>query len=198
MTIEEIKKQQLENNAEKDAILKEIAGLLEQEQTISREADAAAEQGDVDTYIKKSSLLDRIKATIHVKRVQQEKAANLGVTMDDAKSAWDAYQRKYEKDFKRCAENVQKANEAAAEAFLELCDFQNKALENRESLANLMGGTDSDARNMFPLEMHIDASESCWYHNVKIPICAALCIMLGKKPEDYFSYIINGLACYRE
>lgn len=197
-SIDDIRKLYKDNEQTTLKLKDEISSLLKEEQGLIADANTAAENGDVDGYMKKSGLLERVRATIHVKRIQVDKAAIVPVTVDEAIKAWASYMGKYEKEFDKKKDALEAACKTLTAEYISLCELQNNALKDREEIASLFAD-ERNINNSLPLRKTIEMNDenSCKYHNTTMPIFTILCLMMKQKDAAYFSSIIDQIP-YKE
>ena len=125
-----------ENTRQK--LSEEINELTRQKSECHAEAQAAAEAGDVDSYMEKHKAEERIDAQIFVKRTQMDRISTTA-SREDVMSAWADYSKRYDSEFEKVWADYLKSRTASYNLFMKVCRLQNDALKTRERCACLAG-----------------------------------------------------------
>ena len=122
---------------------------FKEKQELTRKAEAAAEDGNVDLYYQYTQDAGRVDAAAHVREVQLRKK-DQPVTEPEVTAAWADFVAGYNKNLAAGLVRLEKAKDALLSEYEALVDLQGDALEIRERLA---GYVDQKAlESSFPME----------------------------------------------
>ena len=138
MKLEEISKRIQAAQEKRKQLAKEKESAAAEAERLKGEADAAAERGDVDEYLRLKGLLDRAEGTAFVKGRQLEKDDS-PVSEDELREGWADYVRGYGTKLTAAQVAYDKAKTATAAAFRKMVDLQHEACVQREELAKIAG-----------------------------------------------------------
>ena len=124
--------------ASKADLEKEVAKLKADKERLEKEADAAAQEGNIPLYREKRDAAQLATDTLFVRNKQAEKLKILA-TEDEAKAAWKEYAESYNKAFAKSWATYEKARRDLCAAFLEIVNAQNEALRMRVKCAECAG-----------------------------------------------------------
>ena len=124
---------------------------FKEKQELTRKADAAAEDGNVDLYYQYTQDAGRVDAAAHVREVQLRKK-DQPVTEPEVKAAWADFVAGYNKNLADGLTRLEKARDALLSEYEALVDLQGDALEIRERLAGYINEPTGDLCDSFPME----------------------------------------------
>lgn len=134
--------------AEKAALEKDVAQLQADKERLEKEADAAAQGGELSLYREKRDAAQLATDTLFVRSKQIEKLSVLRTEVE-AKAAWKEYADGYNKTFAKSWAAYEKARQDLCAAFLEIVNAQNEALRMRAKCAECAGIPD-DGKGFSP------------------------------------------------
>ena len=135
-TIEKIRTMIAEHHAGRKALENEIADLLKQESELAAQAEAAADAGNVDSYMDLAGKSNLVSATIFVKRKQMDKTPGKALPDDVAREAWADYAADYNKALKKKLDEYGRMKQKLCQMYGDLLDYQNEALNIRLLFSN--------------------------------------------------------------
>lgn len=142
--LDNLKKKVDQSKAERKRLEDEISRLKEQIASLDAEAEAAAEGGAVEAYIKADGEKKRLEQTLYVMERQAAKMAR-PVSDDEIIDAWRQYAAEHDKQLERMIQDYEKSRRALYDRFREIVSFQNEALRDRANVGALF--EDVDANN---------------------------------------------------
>lgn len=146
--IEDFERLSTKAQADKGKLQNEIDELIRREAELADAASAAAERGDVETYMAKTSEKEKTTATIFVRRTQLDRMKPF--TDAEVLDSWKAYADTYNKEFIRKTGEYERAAEVLRKMFVGLCELQNSALTMRARFGAFV--EDASALNRVKLE----------------------------------------------
>jgi len=136
--IEALRKKYDEAVNKKAAMQAEIQKLKADTVTLSEEADAAAQAGNISLYREKRDASQLAADTAHVRERQLEIFTELQ-PIEDGREAWKEYAGEYGKNFDRAQKALEKAQADLRKAFLELVEIQNEGLHVKDQIREYVG-----------------------------------------------------------
>lgn len=149
--LEKIKKRYAEAQARKKSIEGSIAELKEQAAVLHAEAEAAANEGDVETYSKKRNAAQECEDKIYVKKAMLSHG-DAPITLSEAQVAWSDYIGPANRELLKEYEVYKQLKAKVAEQLKKLAEIHEAALINREECLSMI----SD----------LEPEENKWSHEV--------------------------------
>lgn len=146
--IEDFERLSSKAQADKSKLQNEIDELIRREAELADAASAAAERGDVETYMAKTAEKERTTATIFVRRTQLDRMKPF--TDAEVLESWKDYAVGYNKEFIRKSGEYERAADVLRKMFVGLCELQNSALTMRARFGAFV--EDASALNRVKLE----------------------------------------------
>lgn len=197
--IEDFELMRKRTQADKQKIAAMIEDLIRQESELNDAANAAAEAGDVDLYEAKSKELEKIRATIFVRRKQMDKLCPF--TDSEVMESWSDYAKTFNRSFEKKIAEYEKQAKAVREAFLDLVRTQNEALIARERYAGMV--SDPEDLNKIQLVMLDNKNGkpiggNMYAETADIRFCRMGCTSAeeDQKMAEFFGTVVNQRAPY--
>ena len=140
---------------EQQALEKEITQLRDDLAKLEKEAELAAQTGDISSYREKKAAVNDLSDTIFVREMQLKKM-NPVKTQQEAEEAWNEYAEIYNRNFAKAWKAYDQARMDLFKEYMDLVNGQNEALQIRKKCGACIGIDDSKTHqlnDMFKMDM---------------------------------------------
>ena len=146
--IDALEKRVSENQNKAEKLKAEVEQLQAVASSYAKEAEQAAEAGDVETYKKLKQKETDENAVIYVKNASIKRLSAFNA--DDVRPAWEEFRKEHDAEFSRNMGEYLETRRKLCEQFKGIMKAQEEARKQRKRLARLANFSDKEALEAFP------------------------------------------------